>query len=36
VRLQPANRQYAPILVSKHDWRETQVLGVVVGMYRRM
>jgi repressor LexA len=36
VRLQPANRAMAPILIPKNDWRSTQVLGVVVGVYRRL
>lgn len=36
VRLQPANRTMAPILIPKNDWRSTQVLGVVVGVYRRL
>ena len=36
VRLQPANAAMAPILVPKNEWRETQILGVVVGMYRKM
>jgi repressor LexA len=36
VRLQPANRAMAPILIPKNDWRSTQVLGVVVGIYRRL
>jgi repressor LexA len=36
VRLQPANARMAPILVPKTDWRSTQVLGVVVGVYRRL
>jgi repressor LexA len=36
IRLQPANREYAPILISKHDWRETHILGVVVGVFRRL
>lgn len=36
IRLQPANREFAPILVSKHDWRETHILGVVVGVFRRV
>jgi hypothetical protein len=26
----------APILIPKNDWRSTQVLGVVVGVYRRL
>jgi repressor LexA len=36
VRLQPANSQMAPILVHRNDWRSTQILGVVVGLYRRL
>jgi repressor LexA len=36
VRLQPANKDMAPILIPKNDWRTTQVLGVVVGVYRRL
>ena len=36
VRLQPANKDMAPILIPKNDWRSTQVLGVVVGVYRRL
>lgn len=36
VRLQPANASMAPILVLKTEWRSTQVLGVVVGIYRRI
>ena len=36
VRLQPANKDMAPILIPKNDWRSTQILGVVVGVYRRL
>lgn len=36
VRLQPANASMEPILVPRSEWRETQILGVVVGMYRKM
>jgi len=36
IRLQPANSTMAPILIPKTDWRSTQILGVVVGVYRRM
>ena len=36
VRLQPENSTMEPIIVSKHDWRTTQILGVVVGVYRKM
>lgn len=34
IRLQPANRAYAPIILRKEDFRPTQILGVVVGLYR--
>ena len=36
IRLEPANTSMKPILVPRGDWRETQILGVVVGMYRKM
>ena len=36
IRLQPANAAMAPILVPRNDWRETQILGVVVGVYRKL
>jgi len=36
IRLQPANSTMAPILVPKNDWRNTQIMGVVVGIYRRL
>jgi len=36
IRLVPANDTMSDIIVSKHDWRSTNVLGVVVGLYRRM
>jgi repressor LexA len=36
IRLEPANSQMAPILVPRTDWRETQILGVVVGVYRKL
>ncbi len=36
VRLQPANAEMAPILIPKTDWRSNQILGVVVGVYRRL
>ena len=34
IRLQPANQAYAPIIIRKEDFRPTQILGVVVGLYR--
>ncbi|HTV20479.1 MAG TPA: transcriptional repressor LexA [Polyangiaceae bacterium] len=36
VRFQPANDQMAPILVRATDFRSTMLLGVVVGVYRRL
>jgi repressor LexA len=36
VRFQPANSQMAPILVRAMDFKPTMLLGVVVGVYRRL
>lgn len=36
VRFQPANDHMAPILVRASDFRSTMLLGVVVGVYRRL
>jgi repressor LexA len=36
IRFQPANAAMAPIYVHKSEFRNTQILGVVVGVYRRM
>lgn len=36
IRLQPANAEMAPILIPRTDWRETSILGVVVGVYRKI
>jgi repressor LexA len=36
VRFQPANRSMAPILVRAVDFRPTMLLGVVVGIFRRL
>jgi len=36
IRLEPANSQMAPILIPRTDWRETSILGVVVGVYRKL
>jgi repressor LexA len=36
VRFEPANRAMKPILVRKNDFRETMILGVVVGIFRRV
>jgi repressor LexA len=34
IRLEPANAAMAPILIPRTDWRDTQILGVVVGVFR--
>jgi repressor LexA len=36
VRFQPANKDMEPIYVSKHEFRQTMILGRVVGVYRKM
>jgi repressor LexA len=36
VRFQPANKTMAPILVRAMDFRPTMLLGVVVGVFRRL
>jgi repressor LexA len=36
VRLVPANDEMDDIVISKSDWRSTQILGVVVGVYRKL
>jgi repressor LexA len=36
IRFQPANKDMAPILVRAVDFRSTMLLGVVVGLYRKI
>lgn len=36
VRLEPANSRYQPVYVHRDDWRESSILGVVVGVYRKV
>jgi repressor LexA len=36
IRFQPANKDMEPIYVKKADFRQTQILGLVVGVYRKM
>jgi repressor LexA len=36
IRFQPSNPAMEPIYVNESDFRETQILGVVVGLYRKM
>ncbi len=36
VRFQPSNPKMAPIYVAEEDFKSTMILGVVVGVYRKM
>jgi repressor LexA len=36
IRFQPANKDMEPIYVRKSEFRQTQILGLVVGVYRKM
>ena len=36
IRFQPSNPRLKPIYVSRDEFRETQIMGVVVGVYRKM
>ena len=36
VRFQPANAKMAPILVRATDFRPTMLLGIVVGLFRKI
>ena len=36
IRLQPANAAMKPIYIHKDSFRETQILGLVVGVYRQV
>jgi repressor LexA len=36
IRFQPSNPRLKPIYVNAEDFRETQIIGVVVGVYRKM
>ncbi len=36
IRFQPANATMSPIYVSKADFRSTMILGIVVGVYRKL
>ncbi len=36
VRFQPGNPDYAPIIVRREDLNPTQLLGIVVGIYRKV
>jgi len=36
IKLVPANPEYAPIVVRKEDFLPTQILGKVIGVYRKL
>jgi len=36
IRFQPANSSMAPIIVRKRDFRSVNLLGVVIGVYRKL
>ena len=36
IRLQPANANHSPILLSPSEWQHVQVLGVAIGLYRQL
>jgi repressor LexA len=36
IRFQPANARLEPIFVHKREFRQTDILGIVVGVYRRV
>jgi repressor LexA len=36
IRFQPANKDMQPIYVNKADFRSTMLLGIVVGVYRKL
>ena len=36
IRFQPANATMAPIIVRRRDFRSVSLLGVVIGVYRKM
>ena len=36
IRFQPANQNMQPILVKKKDFRSVNLIGIVVGVYRKI
>jgi repressor LexA len=36
IRFQPSNPNHHPIFVRRDDFRETQIIGVVIGVYRKL
>jgi repressor LexA len=36
IRFEPANASLRPIIVRKRDWKSVNLLGIVIGVYRKM
>jgi repressor LexA len=36
IRFQPANAAMQPIVVRKRDWKSVNLIGLVVGVYRKL
>lgn len=36
IRLQPANARLSPILLTPSEWQQAEVIGVAVGLYRKL
>lgn len=36
IRFEPANPTFQPIVVNRHDFRQTSLLGIVVGVFRQL
>jgi repressor LexA len=36
IRFEPANASLRPIIVRKRDWKSVNLLGIVIGIYRKM
>ena len=36
IRFQPSNPNHEPIFVSRDEFRETQIIGLVIGVYRKV
>jgi len=36
IRFQPSNPNHEPIYVRRDEFRETQIIGLVIGVYRKV
>jgi repressor LexA len=36
IRFQPANQNMAPIIVRRADFKSVDIIGIVVGVYRKL